>query len=172
MDMANTYATTRMPTHHASATQMSLPTGWPENSSRIELTIEVTGWCSANQRTGPGMVLVGTKAELTNGRKMSGYANALAPSTDFAERPGITASQVKARVNTTTIPATASHASGPAPDRKLMRMATRTTTATETRLATNEVMTCAHSTDDRAIGMDWNRSKMPLFMSRNSRNAV
>ena len=35
-------------------------------------TIEVTGWCSANQRTGPGMPAVGTKAELMNGRKISG----------------------------------------------------------------------------------------------------
>ena len=34
--------------------------------------MEVTGWFSAKARTGPGMVAVGTKAELTNGRKMSG----------------------------------------------------------------------------------------------------
>jgi hypothetical protein len=40
--------------------------------SRIVLTIEVTGWFSANERTGPGMVSVGTKAELMNGRKISG----------------------------------------------------------------------------------------------------
>ena len=32
-------------------------------------TMDVTGWFSANQRTGPGMVSVGTNAELTNGRK-------------------------------------------------------------------------------------------------------
>ena len=32
----------------------------------------------------------------------------------------------------------------------------------ESPLATSEVRTCAHSTDERAIGMDWNRSKMPL----------
>ena len=38
----------------------------------MALTMEVTGWCSAKARTGPGMVPVGTKAELTNGRKMSG----------------------------------------------------------------------------------------------------
>ena len=36
------------------------------------LTIEVTGWCSANHRTGPGMPEVGTNAELMNGRKISG----------------------------------------------------------------------------------------------------
>ena len=46
------------------------------------------------------------------------------------------------------------------------------TIATETRLATSEVSTCAHSTLDRAIGMDWNRSKMPPCRSRNSRYAV
>jgi hypothetical protein len=51
---------------------MSVPTGCWANRSRIVLTIEVTGWFSANQRTGPGMVSVGTKAELMNGRKMSG----------------------------------------------------------------------------------------------------
>ena len=36
-------------------------------------------------------------------------------------------------------------------------------------LATSEVSTCAHNTDERAIGIDWNRSKMPPFMSRKSR---
>jgi hypothetical protein len=44
--------------------------------SRIALTMDVTGWCSAKARTGPGMVAVGTNAELMNSRKMSGYANA------------------------------------------------------------------------------------------------
>ena len=34
--------------------------------------MDVTGWFSAKARTGPGMVRVGTKAELMNGRKMSG----------------------------------------------------------------------------------------------------
>ncbi len=46
------------------------------------------------------------------------------------------------------------------------------TIATETRFATREVSTCAQSTLDRAIGIDWNRSKMPPCMSRNSRYAV
>ena len=67
------------------------------------------------------------------------------------------------------MPATASQASTPAPERNPMSRATSTTTTTEIRLATSEVSTCAHSTDDRAIGMDWNRSKMPLCMSRKSR---
>ena len=66
----------------------------------------------------------------------------------------MTASHVSARVNRVRIPATASHASAPAPERKPIRRATSTTTTTETRLATREVSTCAHSTDDRAIGMD------------------
>ena len=39
---------------------------------RIASTMEVTGWFSANARTGPGMVSVGTNAELMNGRKISG----------------------------------------------------------------------------------------------------
>lgn len=59
------------------------------------------------------------------------------------------------------MPATASHARTPAPERKPMSSATSTTTTSEIRLATSEVSTCAQSTDDRAIGMEWNRSKMP-----------
>ena len=43
------------------------------------------------------------------------------------------------------------------------------TIATETRFAASDVSTCAQSTLDRAIGMDWKRSKMPPCRSRNSR---
>ena len=45
------------------------PTGAPASRARIVFTIEVTGWCSANARSGPGMVSVGTNAELKNGKK-------------------------------------------------------------------------------------------------------
>ncbi len=51
---------------------MSLLTGCCANRSRMELTMDVTGWFSAKARTGPGMVSVGTNAELMNGRKMIG----------------------------------------------------------------------------------------------------
>src|SRR5579864_2931342 len=106
MPMAKVYATIRMPTHQASAIQMSLPTGCYVNTARIALTMDVTGWCSAKARTGPGIVSVGTKAELMKGRKISGYENALAPSMDFAVRPGMTAIQVNAKVNRIRMPAT------------------------------------------------------------------
>ena len=53
-----------------------------------------------------------------------------------------------------------------------MPTATPTTTTSEITLAASEVSTCAHSTPDRAIGMDWNRSKIPPCMSVKSRNAV
>ena len=39
-------------------------------------------------------------------------------------------------------------------------------------MAASEVSTCAHSAEDRAIGMEWNRSKIPLCRSRKSRYAV
>ena len=51
---------------------MSVPTGCWSNRARIALTIEVTGWFSAKARTGPGIVAVGTNAELMKGRKISG----------------------------------------------------------------------------------------------------
>ena len=84
----------------------------------------------------------------------------------------MTAIQVSARVNRMRMPATASQASTPAPERKPMATATPTTTTSEITLAASEVSTCAHSTPDRAIGMDWNRSKIPPCMSVKSRNAV
>jgi len=80
-------------------------------------TIEVTGWFSAKARTPDGIKSVGTNAELMNGRKRIGYAKALAPSTDFADRPAITAIQVKASVNRANIPAMASYDSIPADER-------------------------------------------------------
>ena len=61
-----------MPAHQARATQMSDPTGCWVKRSRIVLTMGVTGWFSAKARTGPGMVRVGTNAELMNGRKTIG----------------------------------------------------------------------------------------------------
>ncbi|EXJ50608.1 hypothetical protein AS96_13860 [Microbacterium sp. MRS-1] len=44
----------------------------PANRARIVSTIGVTGWFCANQATGAGMESVGMKAELINGRKISG----------------------------------------------------------------------------------------------------
>ena len=40
-----------------------------------------------------------------------------------------------------------------------MRSPTPTMTTTEIMLATSEVRTCAHSTDERTIGIEWNLSK-------------
>ena len=107
-----------------------------------------------------------------NGRKISGYEKALAPSTVFAVSPAITASQVRARVNSVRMPITDSHAAGPAEGRKPSAKPTPKMIATVTPLATSDVRTCAHSTLDRAIGMEWNRSTMPPCRSVNSRKAV
>src|ERR1700730_3557234 len=170
--MASADAMRRMPTHQARAIQISPPTGCCSNKALIVLTIEVTGWCSAKARTGPGIDAVGTNAELMNGRKTSGYEKAPAPSVDFADNAEITAIQVSASVNSTRMPATASHAGTPAGERKPMRSATRTMTNTEIALDASEVRTCPQSTDERAIGIEWNLSKMPLCRSLNRRKAV
>ena len=70
------------------------------------------------------------------------------------------------------MPATASQAATDAPVRNPMISATPMTIAIDARFAASEVSTCAQSTLDRAIGMDWKRSKMPPCRSRNSRYAV
>ena len=67
------------------------------------------------------------------------------------------------------MPATASHPSTLVPVRKPIRRATPTTITREARLATSEVSTWAHRALDRAIGMDWKRSKIPLCRSMKSR---
>ena len=70
------------------------------------------------------------------------------------------------------MPATASQASTPPPSGSPKSRAASTTTATDIAMAASEVSTCAHSTDDLAIGIEWNRSKIPLCRSRKSRYAV
>ena len=67
---------------------MSPPTGCRSNKALIVLTMEVTGWFSAKARTGPGIVAVGTNAELMNGRKRIGYEKAPAPSMDLCRQSG------------------------------------------------------------------------------------
>lgn len=66
---------------------MSSPTGCRASMSRTVWTIDVAGWCSTKARAGRGMVCVATNAELTNGRKMSGWANAPARSDRCHEVP-------------------------------------------------------------------------------------
>src|SRR5258708_36730009 len=104
----------RTPTHQARAIQISPPAGRCSNNALIVLTIEVTGWCSAKARTGPGIDAVGTNAELTNGRKRIGDEKAPAPSVEFADSAAITAIPVSASLNRTRRPATPSHAGTPA----------------------------------------------------------
>ena len=84
----------------------------------------------------------------------------------------ITAIQVSVSVNSTRMPVTASHASTPAEERKPMSSPTKMMTTTEIMLATSEVRTCPHSTDERAIGIEWNLSRMPLCRSVNRQRAV
>lgn len=129
------------PMHQARAVQILLLT-WPSyKRARIEFTIEVTGWFSANARTILGMVSVGTKAELIKGRKISGYEYAVAPSIDRAVSPGMTASYVSASVNRLSIPTTASQSRISALDRNPIKSAMRITIPTVSTLVTSEVHT-------------------------------
>src|SRR5215469_17117011 len=161
-----------MPTHQASATQISADTGCPDSNARMVSTIAVTGWFSAKTLTTSGIDLVGTNAELIKGRKMSGYEKAVAPSIDFAVSPGITATQVKASVNNARMPTTASHDRMPADERKPISNATSMMTTTEIALETSEVRTCPHSSVEGAIGMERKRSMIPRCTSVNKRKAV
>src|SRR6478609_4158592 len=81
---------------------------------------------------------------------------------DFAVSPGMTASQVSARVNSPRMPAAASQAAGSAPVRKPISRAIRMTKASVIALDTSEVITCPHSTDDRATGIECSRATIPV----------
>src|SRR5260370_25111462 len=135
-------------------------------------TIAVTGWFSAKTLTTSGIDLVGTNAELIKGRKIIGYEKAVATSVVFAVSPGITATQVKASVNNARMPTTASHDRMPADERKPIINATRMMTTTEIALETSEVRTCPHSMVEGAIGIERNRSIIPLCTSVNKRKDV
>src|SRR5215469_4569267 len=161
-----------MPTHHASATQISCGAGCSASNARMVFTIAVTGWFSAKTRTTSGIDFVGTNAELIKGRKISGYEKAPAPSADLAVNPGITATQVNASVTNARMPTTASQDRMPADERKPMSNATSTMTTTEIALETSEVRTCPHSHVEGAIGMERKRSMIPRCTSVNTRRAV
>ena len=75
----------------------------------------------------------------------------------------MTAIKVTASVNRNRKPAMASQASPDAPERNPSRRATSTTSTSEIRLEDTEVSTCAHSTLDRAIGMDWKSLEDPAL---------
>ena len=161
-----------MPVHHASAVQISLPTGWFINRARTLSTMAVTGWFWAKARTGAGMVSVDKKAELINGRKTRGYANAPAPSAVLALRPAKAAIQVSANVKNVRMPVAPRQFKMPAGERKPMRNATTRMMASDRALDIRDVRTCAHNAEDAEIGIEFRRSKKPLLISSNIRIAV
>ena len=67
------------------------------------------------------------------------------------------------------MPATASQPNTLAPVRKPSSKATPMTSTTEMTLAVSEVSTRAHRVAERAMGMEWKRSKMPPCRSVKSR---
>ena len=118
------------------------------------------------------MVSVGTNAELRKGRNIKGYENAVAPSDVLAATPAITATHVRAKMNNTRIPITASHEDTPAEERKPNTSATNTTIVTDIIFEISEAKTCPHNGVEYAIGMEWKRSKMPCCLSLKRRYAV
>ena len=131
----------------------------------------MTGWCSAKARTGPGIVAVGTNAERMKSRKIAGRRRRWRPARDVAVRPGITASQVRARVNSTRMPdLEPGQEAGSRPEPHQQSHQDDQHEGEE--IGDQEVSTCAQRIDERAIGIDWKRSRMPPETSRKSRKAV
>jgi len=97
---------------------MSVPTGLCANRSRMVL--DDRRHAGSRQRRAPGraFVLVGTKAELMNGRRMKRVGEAAGPGDGRRGQAGMTAIHVNARVNRIRMPATASQAGAPACERK------------------------------------------------------
>jgi len=73
---------------------------------------------------------------------------------DFAIRPGIIASHVKARVNITSMAIITAHSKAPAFELNPIRIAARVIITTEMPLETSEVNTCAQSIDERDMGIE------------------
>ena len=84
----------------------------------------------------------------------------------------MTATHVSASVNSARIPATASQAARSRRGAEPHEQAHQHDDHDRDRVGANDVSTCAQSTDGREIGMEWNRSKIPLCRSVNSRTAV
>ena len=145
----------------------------------IELSLRLEGARAAVAEAKDDVRLVETPTHLSaelSGADIAAFLDSAerAPDGIFAASDliAMTAIQVRASVKRPRIPATANQVTIPAEERNPMINATPTTTSSETRLATSEVITWDHRADDRAIGIDWKRSKMPSFRSRNNRKAV
>ena len=145
---------------------------WPIHSPRMVSTIGVNGWCAANPRSHPGIVAAGTNAVLTYGMNMSTNVTELAASALCASRPTAAASQDSARMNSTIIPAAPAQPATEASGRQPTARPTPITSAVAIRLRSRLAVMCPTSTEEPLIGMDRNRSTMPLLMSVATATAV
>src|SRR5215469_4682109 len=149
-----------------------LPIGPPVSRPRTVLITGVNGWYSANQRIAVGIECVETKALPRNGRTMSGVGALLADSTVLAARPRATASQTRARVNRTRMPAAASQFVALVVARKPVSSAIAVTAAIPSTVWITAPPTWPASMLTRAIGIVRNLAMMPSVMSLAMETAV
>ena len=96
------------------------PIGVPRSRPRRVSMIGVKGWFSANQRRPSGIVCVGTNPLPRNSRSMRNIGRLLAVSTLRVDMPSATESQETASAVSASIPAAATHATGPVVGRNPM----------------------------------------------------
>src|SRR6202012_4499402 len=103
-----------MPTLHAMAAIAWASVGVPVSKPRTVWVTGVYGWYSANWRSPPGIVAVGTNPLESRGSRVRNIGVLLAVSTLLAARPSAADRHTSASANRSSTPAAASQASGPA----------------------------------------------------------
>src|SRR6266568_4283770 len=132
----------------------------------------VNGWLAAMGRSTGVIVRAGTNAVLRYGRNMITKVTELAASGVLTSRPAAAASQEIARMNAMIMPAAASQCAGLAVGCQPTARATPITSAVASRFRARLAAMCPARTDELAIGMERNRSTMPLDMSVATATAV
>ena len=132
----------------------------------------VIGWYSAKICNAFGMVSIGTKPELMQGRAIARIENEPAPSGLLAIIPKYTDIQDKVRMYKEIISNAAHQLSKSAFGRKPIRNATRRISRAVTIFLIKASSTCPFKMEERFTGMVQKRSMIPLFISEQTAIAV
>jgi aminoglycoside phosphotransferase (APT) family kinase protein len=170
-------AATRMTAQYAPAIHASWPTAAPVevcpiHSPRMVSITNVNGWFAATGRSTAGMVRAGTNAVLRYGMNMSTKVAAFAASGLRTSRPNAAASHDIARMNAVTTATAATQAPGEPVGRQPTPRPAPITSAVARRLRARLATMWPARIDEPWIGMERNRSTMPLVMSTATATAV
>src|ERR1700722_15649058 len=143
----------------------------PIQSPRMVSITGVNGWLAAIGRSTAGSVRAGTNAVDRYGRNISPKGAPFPPWGLLTSGPRAAGSHDMARMNATIMAIAPSHLIGESVGRQPTPRPTAITSAVASRLRARLATMCPASTDEAWIGIERNRSTIPLLLSGANRAA-